>query len=36
VARERIDTLMARSEGEGRYRFDIHLQGPHETIFFDI
>ena len=35
-ARERISTLMARSQGAGRYRFDIRLQGPHETIFFDI
>lgn len=34
--RERIETLLARSAGASCYRFDIHLQGPHETIFFDI
>ncbi len=33
---QRIPTLLARPEGEGVYRFDIHLQGPQETIFFDI
>ena len=32
----RVPTLLARSEGNGLYRFDIHLQGPNETIFFDI
>lgn len=32
----RIPTLLAKSEGAGAYRFDIHLQGPQETIFFDI
>ncbi|MEP5732081.1 MAG: protocatechuate 3,4-dioxygenase subunit alpha [Sulfitobacter sp.] len=32
----RIPTLLARSEGPNAYRFDIHLQGPNETIFFDI
>lgn len=27
-----------RAGGKGRaiYRFDVHLQGPHETVFFDI
>lgn len=32
----RVPTLLARKEGEGQYRFDIHLQGPNETIFLDI
>ncbi|KEJ88149.1 protocatechuate 3,4-dioxygenase subunit alpha [Sulfitobacter donghicola] len=32
----RIPTLLAKPEGEGVYRFDIHLQGPLETVFFDI
>ncbi|MEL6417485.1 MAG: protocatechuate 3,4-dioxygenase subunit alpha [Pseudomonadota bacterium] len=32
----RIQTLLARQVGNGKYQFDIHLQGPDETIFFDI
>lgn len=32
----RIPTLMAAKQDDGSYRFDIHLQGPNETIFFDI
>ncbi|MEM1264599.1 MAG: protocatechuate 3,4-dioxygenase subunit alpha [Pseudomonadota bacterium] len=32
----RVPTLLATAEAPGRYRFDIHLQGPEETIFFDI
>jgi len=39
VPTERRDTLMGRRIiGEDRlvYRFDIHLQGPQETVFFDI
>jgi protocatechuate 3,4-dioxygenase alpha subunit len=32
----RVSTLLARKEGAGIYRFDIHIQGPIETIFFDI
>ncbi|ROO28976.1 protocatechuate 3,4-dioxygenase subunit alpha [Salinisphaera orenii YIM 95161] len=34
----RRDTLVARRESDGetaRYRFEIHLQGPQETLFFD-
>jgi protocatechuate 3,4-dioxygenase alpha subunit len=31
----RRGTLIATAEGDG-YRFDIHLQGEHETIFFSI
>ncbi|HTW98966.1 MAG TPA: protocatechuate 3,4-dioxygenase subunit alpha [Acidimicrobiales bacterium] len=33
VGEERRDTLVARSEG-GELRFDIRLQGEHETVFF--
>ncbi|SNR24509.1 protocatechuate 3,4-dioxygenase subunit alpha [Puniceibacterium sediminis] len=33
---QRIPTLLAQSEADGTYRFDIHLQGAQETIFFDI
>lgn len=32
----RVPTLLAKREAPGQYRFDIHLQGPDETIFFDI
>lgn len=32
----RVPTLLATGEGDGQYRFDIHLQGPDETIFFDM
>lgn len=32
----RVPTLLAKKEAAGLYRFDIHLQGPDETIFFDI
>lgn len=32
----RIPTLLAQAEGDGVYRFNIHLQGADETIFFDI
>lgn len=32
----RVRTLLAKHEGGNVYRFDIHLQGPRETIFFDI
>ena len=31
----RIRTLLAKPEGDGRYRFDVHLQGERETVFFD-
>ena len=34
--RARIDTLIAASDGDGSYRFDIHLQGARETVFLDI
>jgi len=29
-------TLIAQRSGDGVYRFDIHLQGDSETVFFDI
>jgi protocatechuate 3,4-dioxygenase alpha subunit len=32
----RVPTLIAKKTGAGEYRFDIHLQGPAETVFFDI
>lgn len=32
----RVPTLLAKLRANGLYRFDIHLQGPKETIFFDI
>lgn len=34
--RPRAETLIARKTGEGRYRFDIVLQGENETVFLDI
>jgi protocatechuate 3,4-dioxygenase alpha subunit len=33
--KSRLPTLIAPREGDG-YRFDIYLQGPDETVFFDI
>ena len=32
----RRHTLIAKSVGPAQYRFDIHLQGEHETVFFDL
>jgi protocatechuate 3,4-dioxygenase alpha subunit len=32
----RVRTLLAAKQDDGTYRFDIYLQGPLETIFFDI
>lgn len=29
-------TLVARFEGAGAFRFDIHLQGEKQTVFFDV
>lgn len=31
----RRDTLIAMQTSKGQFRFDIHLQGPDETVFFD-
>jgi protocatechuate 3,4-dioxygenase alpha subunit len=38
VPQERRATLMAQPDGvhPGGWRFDIHLRGDHETVFFDI
>jgi protocatechuate 3,4-dioxygenase, alpha subunit len=36
VPAARRGTLVARRVGEGRYRFDLVLQGPDETVFFDV
>lgn len=38
VPAERRSTLIARriDEGPAAYRFDIRLQGPEETVFFDL
>ena len=33
--RVRVPTLIAAMDGDA-YRFDIHLQGDKETVFFDI
>ena len=35
VEETRRGTLIAQQTGEGQFLFDIHLQGPHETVFFD-
>jgi len=34
--RPRAETLIARREDAGRYRFDVRLQGAGETVFLDI
>lgn len=37
VPAERRDTLIAkRAAGSNVYRFDVHLQGERETVFFDV
>jgi protocatechuate 3,4-dioxygenase alpha subunit len=36
VPTARRPTLLARRIAEGRYRFDIALQGDQETVFFDV
>jgi len=36
VPPDRRATLIARSDGDNAYRFDIHMQGAQETVFFDI
>ncbi len=36
VPPDRRPTLVAASRGDGAYRFDIALQGPDETVFFDV
>ncbi len=32
----RVPTLLAEKTGDAEYRFDIHIQGSKETVFFDI
>lgn len=34
--KSRIKTLLAQPKGDGIYRMNIHLQGPDETVFFDV
>lgn len=36
VPADRRATLIARKTAPGVYRFDIHLQGDNETVFFDV
>ena len=36
VPEARRQTLIAAAIAPGRYRFDIHMQGPRETVFFDV
>jgi protocatechuate 3,4-dioxygenase, alpha subunit len=35
VPEARRTTLLAQAVSAGAYRWQIHLQGPHETVFFD-
>ena len=35
VPEDRRDTLIAQPDDDG-YRFDIHLQGEGETVFFQV
>ncbi len=35
VPSERRATMLAKPDGDGRYRFDIRLQGEGETVFFE-
>ncbi len=36
MSEDRRSTLIAQPVDANRFRFDIHLQGPKETIFFDV
>lgn len=36
VPRDRHATLIASHEGDAVYRFDVHLQGDDETVFFEV
>lgn len=36
VPADRRNTLIAKKTAPGVYRFDIHLQGDNETVFFDV
>lgn len=35
VPPNRRDTLIARKQADGSYLWNIHMQGEHETVFFD-
>jgi protocatechuate 3,4-dioxygenase alpha subunit len=35
AASPRLATLVAKPDGDGRYRWDVRLQGNGETVFFD-
>ena len=34
--RPRAETLIAKKVADGKYRFDIRLQGERETVFLDL
>ena len=36
VPDDRRQTLIAARQADGLYHFDIHMQGDHETVFFDV
>jgi protocatechuate 3,4-dioxygenase alpha subunit len=36
VPAARRDSLVAHRTAEGHYAFDIVMQGPNETVFFDV
>jgi protocatechuate 3,4-dioxygenase alpha subunit len=36
VPADRRHTLLARNAGDGRYVFNLVMQGPDETVFFDV
>ena len=36
VPQDRRTTLIAKRDASGAYRFDVHLQGDKETVFFDV
>jgi protocatechuate 3,4-dioxygenase alpha subunit len=36
VPDDRRDTLIAHPQGDGEYRFDVHVQGAGETVFFKL
>jgi protocatechuate 3,4-dioxygenase, alpha subunit len=36
VPADRRETLIAKKRADGVYRFDIHMQGANETVFFEV
>jgi protocatechuate 3,4-dioxygenase alpha subunit len=36
VPADRRDTLIAKKQSDGVYRFDIRMQGDKETVFFEV